>query len=285
MLKEKDTIALVACSNGLSKNKKDRLDELVKLLSNIGLNVKLSPYIYAKNNCFSGTAKERGEYLMELFKDKEVKAIFDISGGDIANGVLEYLDFDVIKSNSKLFFGYSDLSVLLNAIYAKTGVITYNYQIRHLVGKYSEKMIKAFTNTIFYDGDDLFNANYEFHVGNNIEGIVVGGNIRCLLKLAGTEYMPDFNNKVIFLEGLSGDVAKMTTFLTQLKNIGVFKNCRGILLGTFTEMEREGYTPTIIELVKEIVNDGSIAIAKTSEIGHGEDSKSIAIGKEISLRR
>lgn len=284
MLKKQDTIALVACSNGLDIKNKEKISRLEEVLINLGLKVKLSPYIYAKEACFSGTAKERGEYLMDLFKDNEVKAIFDVSGGDVANEVLEYLDYNVIKKNKKMFFGYSDLTVILNAIYSKAEIETYNYQVRNLIGKYSEEQIEAFTNTIFNNKDDLFNIKYNFHVGNSIEGIVVGGNIRCLLKLAGTEYMPDFNDKVIFLEGLSGNVAKMATFLTQLKNIGAFKNCRGILLGTFTEMEIEGYEPNIIDLVKRVVNNDKIPVAKTSEIGHGEDSKSLITGGYISIR-
>ena len=283
MLKEKDTIALVACSNGLSKNKKDRLDELVKLLSNIGLNVKLSPYIYAKNNCFSGTAKERGEYLMELFKDKEVKAIFDISGGDIANELLEYLDYDVIKSNPKPFFGYSDLTTIINAIYTRTKNISYLYQIRNLIYDNREDQIKNFTNTVLNNKDDLYNIDYKFIQGNSLRGTVIGGNIRCFLKLAGTPYMPDFKDKVLLLESMGGEVPQMTTYLNQLKQIGAFKNIKGIILGTFSKMEEINANPTIEELVVNIVNNKNIPIVKTKEIGHGINSKCIKIGDDIHL--
>ena len=32
------------------------------------------------------------------------KLIFDVSGGDLANGVLPYLDYDIIRSHPKLLF-------------------------------------------------------------------------------------------------------------------------------------------------------------------------------------
>ena len=116
-----------------------------------------------------------------------------------------------------------------------------------------------------------------------MEGVVVGGNIRCLLKLAGTEYMPDFQDKILFLESLGGDVGKMTTYLTQYKQLGVFKKVKGILLGSFTEMEREKYTPDIIELITSIIDDPNLPIAKTNQIGHGQDSKCIVIGEHQSF--
>ena len=65
--------------------------------------------------------------------------------------------------------------------------------------------------------------------------------------------------------------------------MGAFKEINGIILGTFTEMEKNNYNPTIEELVKEIVNDKNMPIVKTEDIGHGNNSKCMAIGKEIKL--
>lgn len=283
MLKKDDYIGIVACSNGLNENMSEKLELLYKKIENLGLKVKKSPFIFAKEACFSGTGKERSIILNEFFRDDSIKAIFDISGGDLANELLEHINFEMIKEKNKPFFGYSDLSVILNAIYAKTGVETYNYQIRNLIGEFSRVQLENFKNSLMEGKDDLFKVHYDFIQGTEMEGIVVGGNIRCCLKLVGTEYMPDFTDKIIFLEGLSGDVGKMTTFLTQYKNIGAFKECKGILLGTFTEMEKNKYEPNIVELVKRIVNNDSMPIAKTSEIGHGEDSKSIIVGRNIRV--
>lgn len=274
-----DTVALVACSNGINEDKADETQRLVKVLENFGLKVKLSPYIYAEYSCFNGTPNEKAEALMKFFLDKDVKAIFDISGGDLANSILEYLDYDKIKNNNKPFFGYSDLSVILNALYKRSNIKTYNYQIRNLVGKFSEVQKARFKNTIINENNDLMDIKYKFIQGTSMEGIVVGGNIRCSLKLAGTEYMPDFNDKILFLESLGGDVAKMYTALVQFKNLGAFNKIKGILLGTFTEMERESYKPEIVDIVKMVVDNKDIPIAVTNELGHGQDSRCIVIGK------
>ncbi|MBS5927860.1 MAG: LD-carboxypeptidase [Clostridium sp.] len=275
-------VAIISCSNGLQESARPTIDKLLEILSSLGLNVILSSTIYVKDDGLSsGNGKERGEELMKLYKDSAIDAIFDVSGGDLANEVLEYIDFNVIKNNPKPFIGYSDLSVMLNSIYSQAGSHSYLYQVRHIVT--NKENLYRFSNFIKDSNNDLFNINYKWVQGESMEGVVIGGNIRCTLKLAGTKYMPSFKDKILLLESLGGDVAKMRTFLTQLKLIGTFKEINGIILGTFTEMEKNNYNPTIEELVKEIVNDKNMPIVKTEEIGHGNDSKCIVIGKELKL--
>lgn len=284
LLNKGDKVGIIACSNGVDKSMELKMNELKRTLNFIGLNVIFSNTIYKKYSVFNGSGKERANELMKLFEDRSIKAIFDISGGDLANGILEYLDFDTIKKNPKLFFGYSDLSVVINALYTKSHIKTYLYQIRNLIGDNSEIQIKNFKETFMEDKNSLFDFKYEWIQGKSIDGIVVGGNIRCFLKLAGTEYMPKFKDKILLLESFSGDVAKITTYLTHYKQLGVFKEIKGIILGNFTEMENNQYSPSIIELIKEIVNDKNMPIVKTSEIGHGSDSKCVIIGKNIELK-
>lgn len=284
LFNNRDKIGIVACSNGLAESNILKLQELKNTLEVLGFQVVFSDKIYKKFSVFNGTGKERAEVLMKFFLDPEIKAIFDVSGGDLANGILDYLDFQIIKHNPKPFFGYSDLSVILNGIYAKTGIKTYLYQIRNLIEEFKEKQIEDFKDTFIEGGNNLLSFNYEWIQENYMEGTVVGGNIRCLLKLAGTKYVPDFDDKIIFLESLSGDVPKMVTYLTQCKQIGMFNKVKGIILGSYTEMEKEKYTPTIVEIVKEIVNDSNVPIIKTKEIGHGKDSKCIIIGEAIKIK-
>ena len=116
-----------------------------------------------------------------------------------------------------------------------------------------------------------------------MSGEVIGGNIRCFLKLAGTSYMPTFDNKILLLESYSGDVAKMATYLNQYKQLGVFDRINGIILGYFTEMQQNCYQPDIISLVRQIVNNDKLPIIKTEYIGHGSDSRCAIIGEVLTL--
>ena len=105
MLNIKDKVAIVGCSNAQLKTARPKIDKLLEVLESIGLQPICSDYIYEKYSVFSGSGKERADALMKFYLDDSIKAIFDISGGNVANEVLEYLDFEIIKKNPKPFFG------------------------------------------------------------------------------------------------------------------------------------------------------------------------------------
>lgn len=281
-MKNGDKVGIVCCSNGQAASYREKLEKLNHTIEKIGLIPVWGNCIYEKESVFSGSAKERAESLMNFFRDDEIKAVFDISGGDIANEILPYLNYEEIAQSDKLFWGYSDLTTIINALYAKIQKRSVLYQIRNLVYDNSENQIRNFKNTVMNGKRDLFEFEYSFIQGKELKGIVVGGNIRCLLKLAGTEYWPDMDEKILLLEAYGGGVSQMVTYLNQLKQMGVFEKIEGILLGTFTYMEKEGCRPDMIDLVRRYAGE-DMPIAHTSEIGHGTNSKGIMIGEEIQM--
>ncbi len=283
LLKKGNKVGIVTCSNGQSPLNKESINKLIETLKSMDLTPICSNYIFAKNSVFNGSPIDKGNAFMTLYKNPEIKAIFDISGGDLANEVLPYLDYDFISKNSKPVFGYSDVTTILNAINSQSSIPTYLYQIRNIIYENKEIQQKNFINSLFSNKNDLFNFSYKFIQGKRLEGIVVGGNIRCLLKLAGTKYMPDFTGKVLFLESMSGEAALMSAFLNQLKQMEVFTKINGLILGTFTKMEENNISPSISELVLSIIDNPTLPIVKTEEIGHSSNSKAIIIGKNIIL--
>ncbi len=277
-----DKTGIVCCSNGLPARNRTLLQRLSGLLEQAGLIPVFSPYIYAKDGVFSGSARDRARALMDFYQDPAVTSIFDVSGGDIANEILPWLDFDIIASHPKLFAGYSDLTTVINAIYTKTGQPCLLYQLKNLLSE-KESWQAAFFDTLLHHKTPLSVFPYIFVQGDSMEGIVTGGNIRCLLKLAGTEYFPDLNRKLLLLEAFHGGVPQMTTYLSQLQMMGAFSRVNGIILGTFTEMEQEQYQPDILSLVQAYA--GSLPVIKTPKIGHGTDSCAIMIGSYQKFRR
>lgn len=272
-------VGLVACSNALDVCKKNEVEELKEILQKKYVVVKESKYIYGSNGVISGTAKEKAEALMEMFSNPEMEEIYDISGGDLANQILDELDYEEIRKSKATFWGYSDLTTIINGIYAMTGKESVLYQIKNLVWQGHRELQQK----RYLERTELFEPVYRWIQGNNMEGIVIGGNIRCFLKLAGTKYFPDMEGKILLLESCGGEVAQMMTYLSQLKQIGVFDKVVGIILGTFSMMEYNQCKPNIITLVKEVVGN-DIPIVKTEEIGHGTDSKAIVIGKHIVIK-
>ena len=127
MLDTGDSVGLIACSDGISPDKEEIIHEVENNFYDMGIKT-VRGNIFRPELGVAIPAKERAGELMAMYSNPEIKAIFDVSGGDVANEVLEYLDYDVIKEEEKSFFGYSDLTTVINAIYHKTGVPSYLYQ-------------------------------------------------------------------------------------------------------------------------------------------------------------
>lgn len=128
---------------------------------------------------------------MEFYRNPGIRAVFDISGGDLANEVLTNLDFQVIREHLKPFFGYSDLTVIVNAVFQQTGRKSYLYQVRNLVMDHSEEQKKNFKDSLLGNGNGPVSVQDQADQ-RNINGRHGGGRkYRCLLKLAGTPFWPD----------------------------------------------------------------------------------------------
>ncbi|MCH5255159.1 MAG: LD-carboxypeptidase [Lachnospiraceae bacterium] len=269
--------AFVACSDPMLLYQKEDIKRLQMILEKESLAVTVSPYLF--ENFRNPSGKEKADDLLEYFNDPEMDFIFDVSGGDIANSVLTELDYDVISKSRAVFCGYSDLTTVLNGIYTQTRRETVNYQIRNLLYDHAETAQAYFREHILKKNITADDLEYKFLRGDAMKGRVLGGNIRCFLKLAGTPFWPDLNGAILLLEAYSGSVMKMTTYLHQLKQMGVFEKIGGILLGTFSEMEEKQLKPTMEELVLSIV-PSALPIAATRYIGHRTDARAIVIGRE-----
>ena len=272
------SVGITACSDAQEPEQREENAALAAYLRESGNNVILSRCIYKKGGIFSGTGKQRAEELMKMFACPEITDIYDISGGDMANEILDWLDFETIRNSRAVFWGYSDLTAVINAIYSQTGKPGVLYQIKNLI--YDDCM--DIQRRRFTDRRELFSPSFSFVQGDHMKGTVVGGNLRCFLKLAGTKYFPDVTGRILLMESLGGRVPQMITYLSQLRSCGVFNKINGVLLGTFSEMEACGCEPDIISLVCRFAGPG-MPVAKTGEIGHGHDSKAVMIGSEIEL--
>lgn len=283
MLKKGDYVGIAVCSDARKENEREKIERLCLELKAMGLVPVLSGCIYEKEIAFSTGARQRVEELMRFYQDDRIKAVFDISGGDMCNEILDKIDYDVISKNEKPFFGYSDITALMNAIYRKTGNPSCLYQIRNLVGSFGDEQKRRFSDSVMSDGRELFDFEYKFIRGEEMKGVVLGGNMRCLLKLAGTEFMPDFTDKIILLESLGGGAERTVACISQLRQLGVFNRVSGVLLGEFTYMTQNNCRPTVEEIILRETGNAEISIARTQEIGHSHNSKAIMIGEYITL--
>ncbi|WP_017473834.1 S66 peptidase family protein [Amphibacillus jilinensis] len=283
-LQQGDKVGLIACSDGRKLEQQDQIERIKNLFESWGIGTVEAKTIYRQEGTYwSGPPALRAQELIKLYKNPTIKVIFDLSGGDSANQVLPYLDFNTIKQHSKPLFGYSDVTVLLNSLYSQACAPVYHYQIMHLGSNKDKLQERSLYNLLFNDQEAL-NFDYDWIQGDALSGQIVGGNIRCFLKLAGTSYIPDPKGKVLFLESLSGQPNRIATFLAQLEQIGYFDQINGLLLGTFTELEQTSGTGALVELVQPYAQKYHWPIIKSDQLGHSPESPLLRLGQQLTLK-
>lgn len=274
--------ALVGCSNPLKDVYRPVVDQLVKILEDRGLEVEVSEYL--TDDTLIGRGEKRARELESFFLDPEMGHIFDISGGDLANMVLGHLDLDQIKDSQAVFYGYSDLATILTAL-AKNGNQAVNFQLRNcLVNK--DLLKSGYFDHLLAGKDqtkELDELEVAFVRGSEMAGPVYGGNLRCLLKLAGTPYWPDFTGSILLLEAYRGKPELVASLLEQCRETGIFNQISGVLLGTFSELDKLKESRLPEEILLDLL-PANLAIAKTEFIGHRPDAKAIRLGQECAFK-
>lgn len=272
-------IALVALSNPI--NNMENVSKLLNLLDSLNIIVIKSNYLIHNNDILNRDNQKMAEELIHFLNDTSIDGVFDISGGDLSNSLLPFIDFSLITNFSANFFGYSDLTVILNAFIKHTNINIFNYQILNIVK--TPIALTLFKDTFLDNGTSLFNLNCTSLRNDSlspITGIAIGGNIRCFLKLAGTPHMPDLKNKILLLESYSGNQYKMLTFINQLLLLKDFSKIKAIVLGNFTEMDNENLFPSIEEIFLKLTDK---PLFRTVNLGHNADSHCIKLSEYLDL--
>jgi muramoyltetrapeptide carboxypeptidase len=121
-----DHIRVVSPSKSFSILSKEAVDIALQRLRNLGFTVSISQHASVMDDFGSSSIKARIEDIHDAFADERVDVIMTTIGGQNCNQLLTYLDYNLIKQNPKILVGYSDITALSNAIYAKTGLVTYS---------------------------------------------------------------------------------------------------------------------------------------------------------------
>ncbi len=285
-LKKGDKVYLITPSGFASEEKINKAIENVKSL---GLEVKFSEKIYAKYGYLAGTDEERLEDLHYAFANPDIKAVFCVRGGYGATRLLDKIDYKLIKKNPKIFVGFSDITALHSAFLTKTGLVG----IHGIVGasNFSDYTRSQLENLLFSTQE---NYKLPCHDGEvithgNTKGIVVGGNLSLLVSLIGTEFLPSFRNKIVFIEEIAEPPYKIDRMLTHLLMSTDLKNANAFIFGTFNKCDLENFdippenSLTVKQIIKEKFSDFEKPVLYNLNFGHIDNACIFPIGVEVSV--
>lgn len=310
-LKAGDEVRIIAPSRSMVMIGENCQKIATERLEDLGLKVTFGKYINeADENYLVAPVKHRAEDLNEAFTDKNVKAILTVIGGFNSNQILDYIDYEMIKKNPKIFCGFSDITVLSNAIHAKTGLVTYSgphysslgmlkgleYELDYFKKMFFEEDEFEVCSSEEWSDDAWFidQENREFIKNDGMfiinegeaQGEIVGGNLCTLNLLQGTKYMPNIENKILFLEddGQAGKVFLMEfdRNLQSLIHTPEFKSVKGIVFGRNQkgcEMTKDKWT----RMIKNKPELDNIPVIAGADFGHTTPIITFPIGGRARL--
>lgn len=274
----KEYITIIAPSSNLKKENEEDIQKSINECQKLGLKVKISKYAYSS----TPSKEEKIEDLETAFKDKATKIIICAKGGAFCKYLIDKINYDIIKENPKIFGGVSDATFLLNAIYAKTGIITFHMSgFKHLyMDKYN---LKCFEEMFIKRKTKIIPQNTKWYtlkegIGN---GTLIGGNLTCLTMLSDTDYFPKDKKIILFLEEVQSASSKegIVKNINKLKEKNLFDKVEGLLISDYTNDENLKFEDI---LLKEL-SDYNFPIVKCHDFGHNKINCILPVGAEVTL--
>ena len=157
-----------------------------------------------------------------------------MKGGWGCARILDKIDYEMIKKNPKVLIGFSDITALLLAITHKTKLITFHGPVGN--SGWNDFTKNIFTNVTMFKKPFNFPENPAGEdkpfviTGGKASGELVGGNLTVLSALIGSDYLPDWKNKILFLEEAKEEPYSIDRMLTQLKLSGVLNSISGFCI-------------------------------------------------------
>lgn len=286
-LKPGDLVAISSPAGAVWK------DELVsgftEILLGLGLRVVMGNTLTQKYGYLAGTDELRASELNGFFADKDVKAILSAKGGWGCARLLDRLDYELIRSNPKIIMGFSDITALLNAIYARTGLVTFHGPVGNSSwGEFSMKHVKTVLmqgeRAVFTPHDKVKDAPLVITPGK-AQGALVGGNLAVLAGMMGSAYLPSWENKILFLEETAEEPYRLDRMMTQLKLNGVLDKISGFVFGKCVKCEAEepDRAFTFKEVLEQHIKPLGIPAFYGAMIGHIEHKYTLPVGIKAEM--
>lgn len=296
-----------------------RLDNAIKNINEIGFNYIETTNVRTDINERSSGANQRAEEFMSLWNNDNVKSIILAAGGYYELEILEYLDFEKMKTNKpKWIQGFSDstnLTFLMTTLLDTASVYCDNF------GSYGMRnLAKNLTDSIeLMQGNEVVQQSFEkYQTERNdynrepyaeyklekevkwknlrnedriqFEGRALGGCFDILVNLIGTKYdkVKEFIEKykedgIVWYFDICDMVdTAIFTHLVQFKYAGYFENCKGIIFGRVANI-REDLKISLEEIIEKSIGKLNIPVILDADIGHVMPQLAIVNGAIINV--
>jgi muramoyltetrapeptide carboxypeptidase len=282
-----DTVGLVNPASFLDP---EDVDIAKKELAQLGLNVKLAAHVRDRYGYLGGRDADRAADINGMFADSSVRALIAMRGGWGSSRILQMLDYDLIRRQPKIIMGYSDITALVLAIYARSGVVTFHGP----VGTSDwNRFTVEWVRRILFSGEAVtlrnpwYDLNYrvETLTAGRARGRLVGGNLSVLAGMVGSPYLPEWQGTILFVEEIGEEVYRIDRMLTQLKLAGILDRISGFIFGQCKDCNPEEPDKSLSfrQMLSEHIKPLRIPAWYGSMIGHMKDKFTVPVGVPVEI--
>lgn len=270
-----------------------------------GYRVSFAEHVMDVQALRSATMEDRLADFHAALDDPDIDMILAARGGFNVNQLLPFIDFDKVRKARKIICGHSDITALVNAIWARSGLVAYlgpNFSTLGMIlgaeytwGSFVRSLGQPTSFTIDRSDawsddkwqEDQENRTFEVNEGpwvmreGQATGTIIGGNLCTLNLLQGTPFMPSLEGAVLFLEddALTGAYTahEFDRNLESLLQVPGSQEIQGLVLGRFQKKSEvtQGVLEDVISRKRWLKN---IPVIANVDFGHTSPQATIPIG-------
>ncbi|MGP4068467.1 S66 peptidase family protein [Halobacillus sp. B29] len=282
-LKEGDRVAVIAPAGTPDR---EHLNQGIRVLEDMGLNVVIGQHVFDVEEDLKAIDQKRLADLDEAFCDPDIRGIFCANGGHGAAKLADMIDYDKVKRNPKIFWGYSDITYLLNAIHKSSNLVTFHGPMvaSDLNDEQRTKETVSSISSLF-TGESITYDSRKSPLNTLIhgkgEGHLVGGNLTLLTNGLGTPYQVNANGAILLIEDVAEPAFRVDLMLTHLKQAGGFNEVQGVVLGNF-QLEGEEYVK-LRKVLQNFFAGASFPVVENFHFGHCQPNYGVPLGVKAEL--
>lgn len=282
-LKKQDSVLLVSPAGKVNK---EDVNSAIEILNSWHLSVRIAPHTFASHYRFAGTIEERLSDLQIGLDSTDIKAIICTRGGYGSCQLLEQLKFDTFKKYPKWLVGFSDITTLHNYFNSTLKCESLHACMPINIGRDCNKTsIESLRKALWGEQLSYKTKPNTYNILGSASGEIVGGNLANICSLVGTSIGYNTKDKILFIEEIGEPVHNIDRMIKTLKFAGKLKNLKGLIVGSFSEIDTyPEFGKSIEQIIYDEVVDYKYPVVFNFPVGHVRENHAMYIGRVADLK-
>jgi muramoyltetrapeptide carboxypeptidase len=268
----------------------EQLENGIAFLTRSGLVPRVPADLFGPDLLCANADAQRFAQLRKALFARDSRAVWCVRGGYGAIRIVQRLQALKPPRTPKLLIGYSDVTTLHQLLNLQWGWPSLHGPFLDRLGGHNvREEDRAELDAVLFGRaretkfSELVPLNAAARRRQRIEGRLTGGNLTVLQSTLGTT-LQRRPSGLLFLEDVGERGYRIDRILEQLRQAGVLRNLKAILLGTFlggAESDGSNAGPAVLERFAQTL---SIPVLAGIEAGHGPANRPVFFHAPAQLR-